>query len=82
MVLWWIGNAIFFLVIIPVLVLILQNLLKPARHIELYAEDITDHVAQFPPHLEALHELSTTRQLVKEADVYLERYARALDEIP
>lgn len=82
MVLWWIGNAVFFLVIIPVLLMILINLLKPARHIELYANDITDHVAQFPPHLEALHELGTTRQLVKEADVYLDRYVRALDQIP
>lgn len=82
MTLWWIGNILYLLVIIPVVVLILFSVLKPARHIETYAIDITDHVAAFAPHLGALQELQRTRQLVKEVDSDLQRYIRALDALP
>jgi hypothetical protein len=81
MILWWIGNIIFILVIIPVVLLILQRVLVPALEIMREVDDITDHVAAFPPHLEALQELGTTSQLVKEVNVDLERYVRALDKL-
>ena len=82
MTLWWIGNAIFSLVVIPAVVLCLHQVLKPAKTIQVYAEDITDHGSQFGPHLEALQDLVRTRELVGRVNADLERYIRALDRMP
>ena len=81
MILLWIGNAIFLLVVIPAVVIILRRVLSPATEIKYYADDITPHVAQFGPHLEALGELATTRELVRQVNTDLERYARALERM-
>lgn len=81
MILMWIGNIIFLFVVIPVVVIILRRVIAPAVEIRTYADDITDHVTQFAPHLGALSELATTRQLVREVNTGLERYAKALERI-
>jgi hypothetical protein len=81
MILLWIGNVIFLFVIIPVVVIILRRVLAPATEIKAYADDITEYGTQFAPHLEALGELATTRELVRQANTDLERYVRALDRI-
>ncbi len=81
MTLWWIGNAIFLIVIIPAVVLCLHAVLQPAKAIQTYAEDITDHGGQFGPHLEALQDLGRTRELVSRVNADLERYIRALDRM-
>lgn len=82
MTLWWIGNAILILLVIPAVVYCLQSVLKPAQEIQAYADDITDHGALFPTHLDALQDLGRTRELVRQVNVDLERYIRALDDIP
>ena len=79
MILMWIGNLIFLFVVIPAVVVILRRVHAPAQDIKQYADDITEHGAQFGPHLEALHELATTRDLVRRINVDLERYAHALE---
>lgn len=79
MILWWIGNILLIAVIIPVVVVILNKVIEPATHIRTYAEDICDHVEQFPPHLESLQELGRTRELTRHIRGDLERYGRALD---
>ncbi len=81
MILWWIGDIVLIVVVIPVVVLILQRVLQPALEIMHYADDITEHVVAFPSHLDALQDLGTTSQLIKEVNVDLERYARALDKL-
>jgi len=81
MTLWWIGNVIFLAVIIPAVYVILQQVLAPAKEIGVYADDITEHGALFGPHLEALQDLGRTRDLVKQVNVEVERYIRALDQI-
>ncbi|MDQ3607359.1 MAG: hypothetical protein M3459_00425 [Actinomycetota bacterium] len=81
MILVWIANVLFLFVIIPVVVIILRRVLEPATEIKAYADDITEYGAQFAPHLEALSELATTRELVRQANTDLERYVRALDRI-
>ncbi len=81
MTLLWIGNLLFLFVVIPVVVIILRRVLTPATEIKAYADDITEHGAQFAPHLEALYELDTTRQLVRQINADLERYARALERL-
>ncbi len=81
MTLWWIGNIIFLFVVIPVVVLILGQVFSPAKQIGVYADDISKHGVQFGPHLDALQELGTTRELVRSISPELERYVRALDQI-
>ena len=81
MTLWWIGNIIFLFVIIPVVVVILGTVLTPAKEIGIYADDICEHGAQFGPHLDALQELGTTRELVSKVTPEIQRYVRALDQI-
>jgi hypothetical protein len=82
MTLWWIGNIIFALVIIPLVIWILNRVLEPAKQIEYYADDILDSGAQFPVHLQALRELGRTRELARQVNLGVDRYARALDDIP
>ena len=81
MTLWWIGNILFALVIIPLVIWILNRVLEPAKAIEYYADDILDSGAQFPVHLQALRELGRTRELARQVNIGVERYARALDDI-
>lgn len=81
MTLLWIGNLIFLAVVIPVVVIILRRVVTPATEIKAYADDITHHGAQFAPHLGALSELTTTRDLVRQVNADLERYAKALERI-
>ena len=82
MTLWWIGWIILTFVVVPVVVGILLQVLTPILQIRKYAEDIHDHVALFPPHLEeAVEELVKTRDLVKTAGPMLGRYVQAIDRI-
>lgn len=81
MTLLWIGNLIFVFVVLPVVVIILRRVITPALEIKTYADDITQYGAQFAPHLEALSDLATTRELVRQINADLERYVRALDQI-
>ncbi len=81
MTLLWIGNLIFLAVVIPAVVIILRRVITPAVEIKASVDDITEHGAQFAPHLGAVSELATTRQLVRDVNVELERYVRALERI-
>ena len=82
MTLWWIGNILFALVIIPLVMWILNRVLEPAKEIEYYADDILDSGSQFPVHLQALRELGRTRELARQVNIGVDRYAKALDDIP
>lgn len=77
----WIANLIFLGVVIPVVVIILRRVLAPAAEIKTYVDDITEHGAQFAPHLGALSKLTKTRELVPQVNVDLERYVRALERL-
>ncbi|HWF49416.1 MAG TPA: hypothetical protein VG294_02135 [Solirubrobacteraceae bacterium] len=82
MILWWIGVIVFALVIVPVVVLILQRLLRPALQIREYANSIDADVAKFPGHVAAtVSELATTQGLVATARPQIERYAQALERL-
>jgi hypothetical protein len=82
MILWWIGVIVFALVIVPVVVLILQRLLRPALQIRAYADSIESDVSLFPGHIHSIvSELATTQGLVATARPEIERYARALERL-
>ncbi|MEY2517198.1 MAG: hypothetical protein QOJ89_4556 [bacterium] len=79
--LWWIANAVFLLVIVPVVVLILIGVLTPIMEIRRYADDINEHGGLFGPHLDATAELDETRRLVKQLNAGVVAYCQALDRI-
>jgi hypothetical protein len=82
MILWWIGVIVFALVIVPVVILILQRLLRPALQISGYADSIEADVRLFPGHIDAIvAELAQTQQLAQVARPEIERYARAVSRL-
>ncbi len=81
MVLWWIGNILLVLVILPVVVGLLNKLLRPAREIEAYANDILDHGVKLTGALDAVPKLYQTADLVGTARRNVERYGRALERV-
>ena len=57
MVLWWIGNAVLLLVVVPLVVILADRLLKPVREIRAYADDILDHGVSLTSALDAVPKL-------------------------
>lgn len=65
MTLWWIGNLVFLLVVIPAVLLLLHRLREPVIEIRRYADDALDHGVRAIAHLDAVDELVETRDRVK-----------------
>ena len=81
MVLWWIGNAVLLLVVIPAVVIVAQRVLRPALEIRRYADDLAENGALIPGHLDPLADAERTTDLAKDVAVGLERYRRAIEEL-
>ncbi len=81
MALWWIGNIIFVALIIPVVIMLLNRVLRPAAEIKKYTDDILEHGVILIASLDATEELLKTRDLVKEVGGGVGRYGAALDRI-
>ncbi len=81
MALWWIGNAVLILVVIPAVLVVAQRVLRPALEIRRYADDAAEHGALLPEHLDPLADIERTRTLAREVTAGLERYRAALDEL-
>ena len=81
MVLWWIGNIIFLAVVIPVVLSLLNRIMRPAVEIKRYADDILEHGVLLIASLDAVEELLKTRDLVKRVGAGVQRYGQALDQV-
>ncbi len=81
MILWWIANVVLILVIAPVVVYLANKLLRPAREILDYSNDILEHGLALAGTLNALPALERTRQLTSQANQRVGRYAAALQRI-
>ncbi len=81
MTLWWIGNAIFVLVVIPVVVVLLARLVKPVVAIEKHVNVIHQDAGRIVVALDGVKGLITTRDLVKRVGGGLTRYVTAVDRI-
>jgi len=79
--LWWIGNAIFVLVVIPVVVVLLARLVKPVVAIEKHVNVIHQDAGRIVVALDGVKGLITTRDLVKQVGGGLTRYVTAVDRI-
>lgn len=81
MVWWWIGNVIFIAVVIPVVLLLLNRVLRPVQEIRAYADDVLEHGVGITAALDAVPELITTRKLTTVARLNLERYGAAVQKL-
>lgn len=81
MVWWWIGNAVFLLVVIPLVVILLNNLRRPVTEIRDYLDDILEHGVLAIAALDAVEDLLETRDHVKDVKAGVLRYGEALDDL-
>lgn len=75
--LWWIGNAVLLLVIVPFVLLLANRVIRPASEIERYAEDILEHGVNLTGHLDPVPAIADTRDLVAAAKGLAVRYLTA-----
>jgi uncharacterized membrane protein len=81
MALWWIGNAIFILIVIPVVVVLLQRLLKAVADIGRHVDTIHSQAAGIVVALDDVKQLVPTSDAVKQVTAGLARYAKAVARI-
>lgn len=81
MVLWWIGNAIFILVVIPVVVVLLQRLARSAFDVGKHIDTIHNQAGGIVIAVDDVKALIPTRDAVKRVGAGLTRYVKAVDRI-
>ena len=81
MVLWWIGNAIFLLVVIPVVVVLLQRLRSSAVDVGRQVDTIHGQAGGIVKAVDDVKALIPTRDAVKRVVSGLTRYVKAVDRL-
>ncbi|MGH3812792.1 MAG: hypothetical protein ACRDUV_10100 [Pseudonocardiaceae bacterium] len=81
MALWWIGNAIFILVVIPVVVVLLQRLARSALDVGKHVDAIHDQAGGIVIAVDDVKALIPTRDAVKQVGAGLTRYVKAVARI-
>ena len=81
MALWWIGNAIFILVVIPVVVVLLQRLMRSVLDIDKHIDTIHDQARGIVIAVDDVKALIPTRDAVKGVGAGLTRYVKAVDRL-
>ncbi len=79
--LWWIGNAIFILVVIPVVVVLLQRLARSVVDVGKHVHTIHDQARGIDVALNDVPALIPTRDAVNRVVAGLTRYVRAAARI-
>ena len=79
--LWWIGNLALLFVVIPVVLLLLNNVLRPVFEINAYANDILEHGVALTGALDSVPKLNQTRQLTGQVRSAAGRYVGALERL-
>ncbi len=81
MVLWWIANLLLLFVVAPVCIILLNNLLKPAKEIREYARDVLEHGVALTATLDDVPKLVRTKELTGQARQATARYGAALQRL-
>jgi hypothetical protein len=79
--LWWIGNLILAVVVIPVVLVLLRNLMKPVNQIGREADAILAGGVTIAAQLDLLGGLVPTRDSIKQIGAGVAAYGAALDRI-
>lgn len=80
-VLWWIGVVVLFLVVIPLVLILVQQVLRRLREIKDYSADVLEHGLSVTKNLEPVPVLVETGDLVKRVGNGLGRYFGAVDKM-
>lgn len=75
--LWWIGNVILLLAVVPTVLLLANRVLRPAVEIQRYADDILEHGVGLTENLAPVPAIGDTRDLVSTAKGLAVRYVSA-----
>lgn len=81
MAIWWIGNLVLIVVILPVVVVLLVSVIRAAARVRHSMDAIHRVGGAMVGDLDAVPELATTDQLVSQTTAGLARYGAALDKI-
>lgn len=81
MVLWWIGNALLLLLVVPLVILWANRVIRAANEIVEYADDILEHGVGLAGNLDPVPALLDTRSLVQTAKGNAVRYVTALEPL-
>jgi galactitol-specific phosphotransferase system IIC component len=77
----WVGDAVLLFVVIPVVLLFLNRVLRPAIEIKKYADDVLQHGVGLTGTLDAVPKLVDTLNLTTAAKGLVGRYGAALEKI-
>lgn len=77
----WVGDAIVLFAVIPVLLLMLNRVLRPALEIKKYADDVLVHGVLLTGTMDAVPKLVDTLNLTTAAKGLVGRYGAALEKI-
>lgn len=81
MVLWWIGNAVGLLVVIPLVLVLASRVIRLARESKRYADDVLVHGVGLAENLDPVPALAATRTGVAAVTAGAVRYVTALDRM-
>ncbi|MGC2652713.1 MAG: hypothetical protein WA317_03715 [Mycobacterium sp.] len=81
MALWWVGNAIFILLVIPVVVILLQRLRTSALDVGKQVDTVHDQAGGIAVAVDDVKQLIPVRDAVKRAGAGLTRYVEAVSRI-
>lgn len=77
----WVADAILLFVVIPVVLLFLNRVLRPAFEIKRYADDVLQHGVALTGTLDAVPKLVDTLNLTTAAKGLVGRYGAALEKL-
>lgn len=81
MALWWIGNILLLVAVIPVVILLLNRVIRPTFEIKAYADDVLDHGVKLTGTLDSVPRLAKTKELTGVARQNVSRYGAALERL-
>lgn len=81
MTLWWIGNAVLLLVIVPVVVLVLRGVLNAAKAVTSTVDALQPVAEAASKDLDAVELLDTTQEQVSQTVAVVANYGGSLDTI-
>jgi hypothetical protein len=79
--LWWVGNAIFILVVIPVMVVLLHRLARSAVDVGKRVNTVHDQAGGIAVAVDDVKQLIPVRDAVKRAAAGLTRYVKVVSRI-
>jgi hypothetical protein len=81
MTLWWIGNVVLLLVIVPVVVILLRGVLNAAKEVTRAVDALQPVAETASKDLDAVELLNTTQEQVSQTVAVVANYGGSLDTI-